>query len=581
MPGLVKFRVWLAVALAAGPIAYLLYQDFRESRRAETRSPSSEADFSSPPDIQKIVRVNASAPVNATALRFRPQADTRYVYTFERVILLQGFGKEQPKAGYRGELYLDVYRANANGFAAVVSERVEKFDAKRAVYLRIELDAKGENLQVFSAPLAGDEERERANVLRDLLANFCFSLSRDTVGRYRVEVTNLPDENSRLRRVKQKLAYLDGAKPLPEILDSSHLLTWDAQMAMPFAVAGQESTRLGQGQMSLSSKTTYAIQFQKMQPAPKLAKKLLDSLSAQATLALVPTKVAKFGNPEHEGVTWQQVLSRLENVANLSTNEQMQLFGDLVRLLRQGGKNISDLTALLSSDVMKQGAASQLFKTIVGALATAATKESQAALRDIYRHPDCPVNGKGVVLAALTTTQAALDAETRSFLMRSMRGEKNADLANGAAFALGSALQKAPNDRASQDAIVALSQAWYYQKKSENIEAKLVVLDAIGNSGRVEFLLELARTVRSDEPAPVRARALFAMRFIQSEASTRAISDGLRDPEPLVRAAAIEAIKLATWTEAFRGPVDACAKTETVAHIQSQCRSLLLQVAGN
>src|SRR6185503_11910265 len=99
------------------------------------------------------------------------------------------------------------------------------------------------------------------------------------------------------------------------------------------------------------------------------------------------------------------------------------------------------------------------------------------------------VPGKGTILAALTTTQAQLSPSTRDFLLGETEGQNDVDLANGAAWALGSSLQGSPNDSNAQRSIASLQDAWGTALNATHPESEeLVLLDAMGNSGRNEFL---------------------------------------------------------------------------------------------
>jgi hypothetical protein len=244
----------------------------------------------------------------------------------------------------------------------------------------------------------------------------------------------------------------------------------------------------------------------------------------------------------------------------------------LVKLLRIGGAKASDLLAVLrSGNEISAGAQSAVFQQVVGALATEGGADSQAALLELYRDPSSPVSGKGSILGALTTTQAPLDPPTRSFLEAQMEGERNKDLAEGAAFALGSALEKSPNDAETAEAVERILAAW---NGSQSASDRLTLLDVMGNSGRVEFLPAISSVLPAGNSANIRAKAAFSLRFIKTESARSLLGASLADPETAVRTGAARGIDVAPWSEAFRDPVYACSASDPDAEVRRICAAV-------
>ena len=210
----------------------------------------------------------------------------------------------------------------------------------------------------------------------------------------------------------------------------------------------------------------------------------------------------------------------------------------------------------------------------VGTLATTGTPESQAALVQIYQDPNCPVAGKGTILAALTTTQAGLTSQTRDFLLNESQSSANADLSNGATWALGSALQNAPVDTSSLRAISSVQQAWTTaQSMTQGENEELVLLDAMGNSGRPEFMPILSQVIASDSDNVLRTKAVYALRFIPSPDAVTLLGQELGDSNASVRLAAANAMVSAPWNEAFQAPLQHCVSSESVGQFSPPARA--------
>jgi HEAT repeat protein len=510
-------------------------------------------------------------------IRFQPEEGQRYTYSFQRKIRIRGLGNKIPDIAYRGELRLDILEAGAGGFTAVASESIEG-QAANQVLLKARVEKRGQRLELFSAAPDSEEEQQHEAVLKDLLSQLIFPLRSDTVGPYEATLEEVSAEEDFVRFRKVKRGYLSG-KHLPEIVSSLHLLKWNVEAGMPEEVRGAEATRLGQGETGISSDSSYLLQLKTVSAAPKRKRSELAALKLSESLVL-SGKAALRQHPDSLKLSWPEMLERLRKLGSLSPSDRLQAFGDLVKLLELQGGNIPALLNLLrSEDAVRLGASSPVFQAVVGALATAGGPEALAALRELYQDPLCPVSGKGAILAALTTTQAPLDQDTRGFLLDTMEGEPNRDLSLGAAFALGSSLENIPSgDKQAGESIVRLLNAWE-QTRSGTLQEQLAMLDAIGNSGRQEFLPALSGIIQGSSGSELRAKAVFSLRFVKTEEAHRLLAGSLFDPDPQVRTGAVSAIGLATWTETFRAPVEKCSLEEEVGQIRSACQKLQQTVA--
>jgi hypothetical protein len=372
-----------------------------------------------------------------------------------------------------------------------------------------------------------------------------------------------------------KLKYLTQTNT--EITKSLHWLKWDEALGLPAEVRGEERTRLGKNGTTLDSATAYRLRFEGKSGIPIYSPAQLAKLIHRETLLLAAGKATD--NPEYAKVNWHELAETLRHLDALKPAEQLAAFGDLVRLLKRDSSALAQALTLLSAKDIHAGAGSVLFKTIVGALATAGTPESQRALVALYRNPECEISGQGIILTAFTTTQAAPTTETTGFLAKEARTQKNSDVADGAAFALGAGLQYAPNEAA----VDTLMQVWQKAEQSGSVNAQISALDAIGNGGRPEFFPVLSDILQSNQTT-LQPKATFSLRFMNTAESRNLLVGQMNSAANEVRAAAVGAVALAPWAEQFRAPVQSCSGHEPVTEIQKACDDILRahpQVAGN
>lgn len=517
-------------------------------------------------------------------LLFHPKEKQRYTYSFERKILIEAFDKKMPEILFHGDLMLDITRASSKGFEAVVTDQIKEFPDKKAPAIRIQVDARGEKLNIFTGKLTTEEEKQHVSIMKDLLASLIFPLETDTIGRFQVRFEKMPSEAGLIYRKKIKLAYLNTPPPTPIITSSVHWLKWDLALEVPREVKGEEATKMQQEAAGFSSLASYFIQFKRITPVDDKLAALADSLMEKDSILMSRIGSKIDDNPEFAHLKWSEISIKLRHSNKLSSSEQMKLFGDLLHLYRRGDINEEDLLNELNASIIKAGPNSSIYRQVVGTLATIGTPDAYSALLRLYNDPNNTVDGKGSILAALTTTQALIDEKTRDFLAEEMNN-KNKDLAYGAAYALGSAIQN-NNAKNVADAISAIQNAWNNIAQSNNTDAQLALIDAMGNSGKGEFIPSLLSVISGNYPSMVKAKAVFALRFMNENTATSVIAQNLAGNLDIeIREASVNAMKAAEWNEIFRPSLQACTKLETISRIKTSCQDVLsqkgLQVAGN
>lgn len=538
-------------------------------------------------------KTQTQSPIDG--LRFQPMEGYLYTYRFERAIEIQSELKNSiPPINYDGEFDLGVSRVKENGFEAFVTERLSSKTIQslrgatipEPIVMKLSVDTDAQTVSLLSPKSDNEGDKQHAAVLKDLIACWLFPLHSDTTGNYEAEFSTLSPEKVQgvtfLRFLKKKTAYLKSKSPTPEILSSSHIMSWDSKLKLPNQITGTERSEFKGDRLSLLTESSYSIQFLSLKKglgslALSLSQNLqIDTLSLAATGSNV--------KPLKPSVNWASLNDRLAHFHDFSAHDQLDIFGDLTSLLRAEPKTVSDLMGFLQSqDVIKLGAQSPLFKTIVGALITSGSPDAQAAAIQIYQDTNCPVSGKGTILSSFTTTQAPIESATRSFLTSVMLNDQNSDLAAGAGFALGASLSPTATSTTStpsvQQAVQTIQNSWKETVTSANVSQELALLDVMGNSGNVSFLPNIESAISDSSDPSLRSKAVFALRFMNNDQASQTLTTSLSDSNSSVRLAAASAMGLANWNPTFEAPLRNCIKLDTSSQVRTACQKVLDQSA--
>jgi hypothetical protein len=528
MPGLIKGAIALGLV---GSMGALVVAGGKTSSQV---APSSGRTLASLPAANLL-----ASP------KFLPRPGFRYTYFFSRALKFPESGNES--ARYQGKLFLDVFAANEKGFSAIASHEIEGH-AEVNWRLKVLSSADGKTLSLFSDKEKSAGEEEHAAIAKDLLAQFFYFLSADTTGKF--EATTEREGEDLFRKVKR--AYRrEAGRPVPSVLSSLHLLRWAKEENMPAEIQGSESIKAGEIRVD----SEYSLRFL----SSSAISRGTDLTKYVEGTTLSPS--AHFAKPPgpYRGPSWNELRAKLANLDKMSGPEQLNVFGQLIALLKGEPAAAADLASYLK--MAAPGSAA--YHTAVGALATVGGAKSFSALRDSYAA--VPSADKGSILAALTTTQAPLDAATQSFLRKEMAAATEPSLREGAAFALGSSLQQTPDAESSAALLSAYTAA-------QSMEAKLSLLDAMGNSGSAEFLETIKAAAASENPA-IQAKALFSLRYERGAAAL--LQDALATGGAAAKASAVAALEYQPWSESLRDTVDACATRESAFDIKAACEKLL------
>ncbi len=494
-------------------------------------------------------------------------------YLYQKKIQIEGFGQQIPDIHIRG-----VFSIEPKVKKGEMGEYFVSFDFQKpqndSISAFVRYRQSNHSMELFIDSHSTKVDQENLNVLKDLLAQFFYLSNEDTVGTYRYQISkfeNGSSNNQFLRKTKKE--YLKGfrAPRIDEFVQQIEL----NQKSVPIKIQVKERSSIGDQPYSLASNSNSKFEFLKM-VASRQSSDLSKNFQQKVSLQLIATQLALDQNPEYQKIHWPTVLQEIQKIAELSASEQLRVFGDLVKALRLDPSRVADLRKILfEKDVISKGAESQKYQSIVGALATDGSVQAQEILVEAYQHPQNPQSGKGSILGALTTTQAPLSDQTIEFLKQASEHDPDIDLRNGALFALGSAIEKV---KEPESEIQFLKRKWSEALSSQDLQQQLVVMDAMGNSGRVELFPEVSEQAKGASQVALRSKAVFALRGMNLTGARELLAKSLMDLDPSVRFGAASAMYQAPWSIEFANPVSQCSKGESVDSIRNICTEVLQKV---
>lgn len=518
-----------------------------------------------------------SSVVKIESARF--PKDKKISYKYAKRIQIDGFGQQIPEIHLDGIFSVQSNLENEDWSNFIVSfEPKGKKEETLNAYVRY--SQRKNSFEIFIDPTSTKEDHEGLNVLKDILAQFFYLSNEDTVGIYRYQLAERQKDSDKKTIRKTHKEYLSGNQRL-KIEEFVQLIELNRE-SVPVKIQIKEKSSFGNAPYSLASRSLSRFDFLSMSSS-SFAKDVADKYQKRVSQQLVASQLPIDQNPEYQKIHWPTLLTELQRISQLSSSEQLRVFGDLVKALRLDPTRVSDLRKILfEKDVISRGAQSEKYQSIIGALATDGSLDSQEILLEAYQHPQNPQSGKGSILGALTTTQATLSEETIDFLKKISEQDPDIDLRNGALFALGSAIEKV---KEPEDEIQYLKRKWREALASNQLPQQLVVMDAIGNSGRVELFTEASDQAKSSAQIPLRAKAVFALRGMNLPAARSLLVQSLSDSDANVRFGAASAMYQAAWSIEFANPLGNCLKNESVDSIRDICSEVLQkhqsQLAGN
>jgi hypothetical protein len=405
--------------------------------------------------------------------------------------------------------------------------------------------SKGQNILSVRTPKKLSQlDEDDVNVLKDFMSLYAYGVNRDTTGVYQFKLDrDGPDVQ------KTKIKYESPALQTIAILSSNTQGEVEAGKGTWLKVQGKEQTRMdgmGNGQ-SLLTTSLFKIE--------KLTSPLKPKIGVRSFADLENAGLDLISHREFATSSWTELKARLANIKSLTRPQRLALFHDLSKLLKSDPEAVLAFRKYIEAMAKEPG----LMTFGIGVLATAGTDLAQATLREWYE------GGYGVehtVLNAFSTANAELTDDTRSFLKGIVSDHTQPELAQNAAYALGSSLKHSNDDGAR----AALNS---FYTGSQNEADKLTALDAMGNSGDDHFVPTLKIAAQSANPAE-REKAVFGARFLAPDAAAPLLLAGYQDGTLAVQNASIRALAFQENLAPHAPLIRACATAGNAS-----CQSML------
>lgn len=201
-------------------------------------------------------------------------------------------------------------------------------------------------------------------------------------------------------------------------------------------------------------------------------------------------------------------------------------------LMRTSPESVREARARLLAKDTKEATG----RALASALGAAGTKEAQRALADALASKDVPPSVKNDAAISLGLTENPT-AEARTALKGAM--SQSSDVSQTAALALGNMAGSLAKE--GQDATDIVDDLLAKLAAATTAEQKVLFLDALGNTGDARALPAI-RAHLAEGDAAVRVAATAALRFQKADEVDAALALMVRDPEVLVRRAALSAM---------------------------------------
>ncbi len=394
---------------------------------------------------------------------------------------------------------------------------------------------------------ADKDEEDQVNLLKDFATLYAFHSNQDTAGVY-----DFDWKESSSTFQKKKIHYQGSRLSGVKILNSLHEITLDSKTRELVKVEGSDDIAMSaEAGSSLISHSSYTITKldDAYHPVLNVSAKNLPTLKDQA--GEIQSKFHKTQVQEYA-----LLKQELDQLNGMNKEQRLSFFHEFVKTLRADPSKVDDFRKKMEAMAKQPGA----LAFGVGVLATVGSEHAQEVLTQWYQ--DYAISGKDndighTILNAFTTADAQASGDTRKFLMgvAASRDPASADLAENAAFALGSTLKKADDE-------AARAQLNSMYASATTSQGKTAALDAIGNSGDPRFLSTI-QSALSGGDSSTKQKAVFALRYMDPAAAAPTLLQAYQDSDPAVRQAAIRAVYYQNDMKPYSPVIQGCtAKNE-------------------
>ncbi len=499
-------------------------------------------------DLASIAAVSQSegkTEIPNTSIR---AGDGTEMYTFERRVTADLVSddskavspiKNMVDLAYSGRMLIEWQKKNPR--MARFSFEINQPKLVSSLYVEALFDSNGK-MTSFRAPLTKTpEQQEEVSFLKDLVSLYSFYSTEDTTGKY---VAQFKEEKSveTDKILKQKIKYLTSLASPVELVRSKHVLWLDPKNGTVMKVEGSEETQM----KSIKDSGIRTVSEYKLM---KMKATAASRITQSGTLSLVDDQLTIDPSASTKKPAWSTVAPRFHAVSHLTSKEQVALFHDALKALKNDSVAIANLKDWILSHLDTASV-----NLGIGLLATEGSADSQKALVSLFADllkNEATRDYCHTILSSLTTTAAILTTDSKQLLTQLMdHTATDSDLATNAAFAAGSSLKK-EFDETLQSKLESVVQS------ASNPSDKLAMIDAIGNSGDAHFLPYLEQDLHSDNES-VREKAAFALRFVQSESSKSLIEFAMNDSKLSVQIATVKAIQYHSDVQTYSSILTTC-----------------------
>lgn len=409
-----------------------------------------------------------------------PAALTEETFRFKKAVHVTfDFNDEVVKHEFTGELYLD-WMTERGGRVATVSVRMPGLDENLHVRARFTED---HLLKCMEAPVVTTEkESDVVLLLKNLVLDYAFLSTKDDNGMYEARFEDdVKDDGTRLI-TKKKLRYLGPGKEGLTVVKALHEVVLDESLKN---AKGEEQLELLFEAPDKIARVRTSYELQRIANGDRTARNETLAFGACSNdFSHAPAPVAKVSPGE-----FQDAISGLTNLGRSERHDSMR---KILKAIRANPELLTELMEWISNVKADR----KLSALAVGMLGNLGTPAAQRELVNLFTNATEETKHlHHQVLNAFTLTQGALTFESRQFLKAQMSGDAP-QLAEGAAYALGTSIQ---NDPESEESHRDLSFLMYGLEQSTSVKSKLIYLDALGNSGSPEAIATFEKYAASNE----------------------------------------------------------------------------------
>ncbi|HEY3495227.1 MAG TPA: HEAT repeat domain-containing protein [Polyangiaceae bacterium] len=366
-----------------------------------------------------------------------------------------------------------------------------------------------------------------------------FAEETDELGRYRAEYTRV--RPGAFTKTKGAYTHLDIAPeflksgPGPKRSSKTELTVEGRGLVQRADSVGSTSVLLGTTTFTSTTRITLALKSVSVGERPADEPWMTAEAPLYESRGQRPNRENELARKRQlvDGASFDRLATDLHHV-KAGSEERWSLLERLTALF-----DIDPDAVALAKRRLTAGIDPEDAKGLLGALSSATSPEAQTVLTDVAKDPSMQAATRNTALLHLTIGENPT-ASTVTELAKLAESSTEGEIRDRALFALGGAaggaLDKPETAEVASQAVATLEHG---VEQAPDDKSRQLYMNALGNAGAPSSLELLKRQLSDPNPA-TRSSALQAMRFIPGEEVDRILAQFmLRDPEPLVRNAAV------------------------------------------